>query len=233
MRLVTRFLTALAAAAALAGCPFKKSAAVDAGMEAAAPDVEAGVPAPSAANVKDIARFGDETSLNSENTDLTSAVTARVSPPNGNPVANLTRGTAVTKVAQHESYVLIAFSDPKTSGQTLLGWVPQGVLPGMGGGQGQGGGGSNGGGGGNSHGGGGGGGGGGGAADAGGGGGTIPIPTFDAGPAVHCPPGTVPLLTKLCGKPCKTNADCAGKVCVPHVPVSSPPGTFSNVCLGQ
>jgi hypothetical protein len=103
------------------GCPYlkkKKKADDDA---SAAVAVEAG---PLAANIADISRFNDEAPIDSGDAKLIKdGVNARKTPPNGDVVATLSKGTTVTQIASHDKFFLVTFDDPKDASQRLMGWV--------------------------------------------------------------------------------------------------------------
>ncbi len=118
----------LALVLGLAGCPKKKGdggdASSDATTDGPVAEVDSGPSTPDATNVNEIARFGDETKIANEVVKTEAPLTiARKSPPNGEWVARLPRGTEVTKVASHEGQVLITFANPKKSDERLMGWV--------------------------------------------------------------------------------------------------------------
>ncbi len=117
----------LALVLGLAGCPKKHDggdAASDATSDAPVAVVDSGPAAPEAANVNEIARFGDETKIANEIAKTEAPLTvARKSPPNGEWVARLARGTEVTKIASHEGQVLVVFANPKKTDERLMGWV--------------------------------------------------------------------------------------------------------------
>ncbi len=232
---VTLWLTCVVLAVVVLGCPRRKTVP-DAGSDAETAQAADAATSeePTAANSNDVARFGDENKIENEAATLKENVVARISPPNGTSVTNLTKGTNVTKIASRENFVLIVFPNPKNNSENLMGWVP-GLAVGEaatagGGGTGTGGGTGGGGGGGGGTGGGGGhvtpkdaGGadaGGGGTAGGGGGGG------LDAGSLIpQCPAGQVALLTPpgKCAKKCTSNADCAaGKPCAQAFTVLGP-----------
>ena len=112
----------------LTGCPKKKTdggdAASDATTDAPVAEVDSGPAVPDAVNVNDIARFGQETKIANEVAKTEAPLTiARKSPPNGEWVARLPRGTEVTKIASHEGQVLVVFANPKKADERLMGWV--------------------------------------------------------------------------------------------------------------
>jgi hypothetical protein len=113
----------------LTGCPKKKTDGGDAASDAAtdgpvAAEVDSGPAAPEATNVNEVARFGDETKIASEVAKTEAPLTiARKSPPNGEWVARLSRGTEVTKIASHEGQILVTFANPKKADERLMGWV--------------------------------------------------------------------------------------------------------------
>jgi hypothetical protein len=111
-----------------AQCKKKTGDASDGGDAAtdalAAAPVDSGPAAPEATNVSDIARFGDETKIDHEvlKTEAPLSI-ARKSPPNGDIVARLPRGTEVTKLASHETQFLVTFANPKKADERLMGWI--------------------------------------------------------------------------------------------------------------
>ena len=213
-------LSLLSSVMLLAGCSRLLSMVgkdADGGAEAslvgaAAADAGATGSVVTASNVGEIATFGDQQKMDGV-AELTGPAIARRAPPAGDVVTTLARGAQVTEMALHEGWVLVTFSNPRGS-DTLMGWIPEGVIPGMGGGSGSGGGGggggSSGGGGGHMH--------GGGASDAGvvvvadaGGGGAVVA--ADAG--TSCPAGKIALKAGICAQKCGVPTDCpGGKTCM-------------------
>jgi hypothetical protein len=240
---VSTWVAGMAAVALLCGCPKRKTGA-DGGSEAGAvAEADAAATAePGAANSNLVARFGDETKIADEAAGLTAGVLARLAPPNGQVVATLTKGTNVTKVAEHEGFVLVVFTNPKNANEQLMGWVPGatvgvastggvGTGAGTGGGTGHGKKGD------------------GGAADGGAADGGAAVAAADAGAAAAaggarpdaggvggagatgCAAGQISLIGGVCAKKCNTNADCqAGRqACAPGL--VSAPNNFQKVCL--
>lgn len=124
-----RWTLVVVLAGAVLGCPKKKADAGDAAADAeVAAVVDSGPPTPEAANVIEVARFGDETRLDPVTAKLEAPVTTvHKSPPNGDQVTKLVKGTEVTKIAQHkDSQFLVTFADPKNPGQRLMGWIAVG-----------------------------------------------------------------------------------------------------------
>ena len=123
----------------LLGCPVHHEAAtavdagvIDAGVAVLVP-LDAGAPpvAPPA-NVNQVGRFPDESSLNDAIAKIADPnVSARNAVPGGALVATLRIGTPVTQVAKHETFILCVFSDPKNAARNLEGWVAeQAFVPG-------------------------------------------------------------------------------------------------------
>jgi hypothetical protein len=110
--------------AVAAGCFKKKGQAADASADATAEADAAAAAAPTAANANEVARFGDETRVDNEAAKLEIPAAPRKSPPLGEIVAPLKKGTDVTKVAKHEGFSLVTFANPKNASETLMGWVP-------------------------------------------------------------------------------------------------------------
>jgi hypothetical protein len=119
----------VAIAISLLGCPLTKKSAPDA---AAVADLDAAIdaapvarpdPAADATNKAKVARYGDETKIDPQDTKLVQGVAARSFPPNGDFIALLRAGTDVTKVSLHEDYVLVAFANPKNGSEKLIGWI--------------------------------------------------------------------------------------------------------------
>jgi hypothetical protein len=117
----------------LAGCPFGKKKTTEgdeAGAAASTPSASSvAAPAtPAGANEKSIARYADEkpltkdTAINFAVASITEAAGA------GKTIAFLKKGTAVTQFAQHGTFVLITFKDPKDASRTLMGWVNEAVF---------------------------------------------------------------------------------------------------------
>lgn len=127
-----RGLALAVALVALTGCPLKSKAVDDAAVATADPAASADAapppkvdPTADATNKAKVARYGDETKIDSEAATLLQGVAARSFPPNGDFIALLKSGTAVTKVATHEGYVLVTFQNPKNTSEKLLGWITQ------------------------------------------------------------------------------------------------------------
>ena len=124
LRTVSNVAIATALMVAAAGC-HKKVDAVDAGTDAAPAEVDA-APAPEASNEADVTRFPDETKL-----DHVAAVTqvatsnVRKAPPSGAIITTIPKGTSVVQIAQHTTFFLVTFSDPKDATKKLEGWVVQ------------------------------------------------------------------------------------------------------------
>ena len=119
-------LAVVLAGALLVACPKKKTDAGDAAADAeVVAVVDSGPPTPEAANLTEIARFGDETPVAPTVAKLEAPVTiVRKSPPNGDQVVKLPKGTEVTKLAQHkDSQVLVTFANPKNPNEHLMGWI--------------------------------------------------------------------------------------------------------------
>lgn len=80
-------------------------------------------PAADAANKAKVARYGDEQKLAGEADKLLSGAAARTFPPNGDFIVSLPPGTEVKKIATHDEFVLIGFTNPKDPKESLIGWV--------------------------------------------------------------------------------------------------------------
>lgn len=108
----------------------KKKGEEDGGLEAsvtaeasdAAPTPAPG-PAALATNEGDVARFPDETKLADVASTLQRSYNVREAPPLGTVITGLSKGTAVTQIAQRGSSFLITFDNPKAPGTKLMGWV--------------------------------------------------------------------------------------------------------------
>jgi len=221
------WLTCAVLAVLVAGCPRRRT------DNDAGPDVAATAQAdaqvteePAAANAASVARFGDENKIADEAAALTTNTVARIEPPNGQPVANLTKGTSVTKIADHEGFALVVFTDPKNQNQQLMGWVPgkdvgeSTAAGGSGGGTGTGTGPGT---------------GTGGHVGKKGDAGAVASAAAEGGttpPAVTCKSNEVGLLFPkgTCAKKCRNNGDCpSGKSCVPTATILN--GAFASVCI--
>jgi hypothetical protein len=130
------FAFALALVAMSAGCSWAdalRGKGADAGSDAgpavltfldAQPPPPPAPPVAFPVNVNQVARFPDEVMLHGvEAKVMDPQVTARNSVPSGAPVATLRLGTPVKQIARHESFVLCEFTDPKTAGRLLEGWL--------------------------------------------------------------------------------------------------------------
>jgi len=73
-------------------------------------------------NASDVTRFPDEKKMN-EATKLEWSSSKVRKKPQGDQVAALAKGTAVTKIAEHQGFYLITFADPKDGAKQLEGWV--------------------------------------------------------------------------------------------------------------
>src|SRR5262245_22565050 len=105
------------------GCKKKEEAAADAAPEAA-PVVSAAPPALApVANEAEVARFGTEEKLNNVPEDIDRPANVRASPPNGNLILTLPKGTKVEQIAKKDRFFLIVFNDPKDQNKRLMGWV--------------------------------------------------------------------------------------------------------------
>jgi hypothetical protein len=119
----------LATALALCGCGVlkKKKSHADAGAIASAEPLASAsasaAAAPEAANAKEVARFQDETLLARDTATIEQPITAHKSPPSGERVALLPKGTSVTRIAQRKAFILVTFGDPSNKTRTLMGWV--------------------------------------------------------------------------------------------------------------
>jgi hypothetical protein len=128
MRQIGTLLGVVASLAIVTGCPKKKGGAGDAAAEASASD-SAAASGPEAANADQVARFPDEAAIDHQAGTLEWAKTnVRKTPPSGEVIATLAKGTTVTQIASHDKYLLVTFEDPKNSGQHLMGWVVKDVF---------------------------------------------------------------------------------------------------------
>ena len=108
----------------LVGCPKKKGDAGDASAEASAATDAAAAAGPEAANADAVAHFPDEAAIDHQAATLQWATNnARKSPPSGEVVAVLPKGTNVVQISSHDKYVLVTFDNPKNAGERLMGWV--------------------------------------------------------------------------------------------------------------
>jgi hypothetical protein len=100
-------------------------AGTDAATASATSDAAPAAP-PTPDNVNNVGRFPDEVSLSDAPAKVEEAmIAARNAVPGGALVANLRKGTTVTQVAKHGSFVLCIFPDPKDATHTLEGWVAE------------------------------------------------------------------------------------------------------------
>ena len=114
---------------ALTACPKKKVDASDAAAEASVAATDAAPAGPEATNADAIARFPDETPIDHQAATVQWASNnARKSPPSGDVVATLPKGTNVVQIASHDKYILITFDNPKNAGERLEGWVLKDVF---------------------------------------------------------------------------------------------------------
>jgi hypothetical protein len=108
----------------LLGCPLKKPGeAVDAAPDASASAVvEAG---PVAANDATVTHYPDQTPGANETLTVHTAAHARTeaSATGGTLVAQLHPGTDTQKLAEHNGFELVLFTDPNNPAQKLEGWV--------------------------------------------------------------------------------------------------------------
>lgn len=80
-------------------------------------------PAPIAANEESVTRFPDEQALANAAATVQRPTNLREIPRIGKVVASLSRGTSVTKIAQHDSSALVIYEDAQA--RKLLGWIGQ------------------------------------------------------------------------------------------------------------
>ncbi len=108
----------------LAGCPKKPGAGADASSDAEAGAADATVAGPEAVNAQTVAHFPDETVIDHQAATVQwSANNIRKSPPSGEIVATLPKGTNVVQIAGHDKYALVTFDNPKNASERLMGWV--------------------------------------------------------------------------------------------------------------
>src|SRR5262245_28374347 len=90
----------------LTGCPKKKGEVSDAAAEAEADAVvDAAPPGPEATNADQVARFPDEAAIDHTAAALAGAKTnVRKTPPSGEVIASLAKGTNVVQIASHDKY---------------------------------------------------------------------------------------------------------------------------------
>lgn len=108
----------------LLGCPLKKPGeATDAAPEASASAIVEAA-APTASNDGDVTHYPDQTAGNNETltTRVMAAARTEASTTGGKLVAELRVGTQTTKLADHEGFDLVTFTDPK-DGSLKEGWV--------------------------------------------------------------------------------------------------------------
>jgi hypothetical protein len=110
----------------LASCGLlKKGGAGDASADADTTAVDAAPTKVTASNDADLTHPADEATLDPPE-DATIAgwsATAKTGPGTGTTVATLTKGTAVTKIATHEKFVLVMFDAPKDPSKKVAGWI--------------------------------------------------------------------------------------------------------------
>jgi hypothetical protein len=126
-----RWLGVSAVALLLVGCP-KKPVASDAGSDAApeaAAIVEAAAPpaANTGANDADVTKYPDQNGDNMEALTTRFTVNARTeaSSTGGKLVAQLKAGAQAQRMADHEGFDLVLFSDPADATRKIEGWVAQ------------------------------------------------------------------------------------------------------------
>jgi len=83
---------------------------------------------PVASNEDDVARFPDETKLESVAATVQRYVDVREVPQNGKVVSSLNKGAAVAQVAQRKEYFLVVFDNPKDTSKKMMGWVHSSVF---------------------------------------------------------------------------------------------------------
>src|SRR5262245_37245691 len=125
MRRIGTLLAVLALLGIVTGCPKKKGDVGDAAAEASATAAVDAAPAgPEATNADQVARFPDEAVIDHTAATLESVKTnVRKTPPSGDVIATLNKGTSVVQIASHDKFILVTFDDPKNAGQRLMGWV--------------------------------------------------------------------------------------------------------------
>jgi hypothetical protein len=130
-RSVAKYSALATCALLLMACPKKKGgepsdAAADAPEVAV---VDAAPAGPEASNADAVARFPDETAIDHQAGTLQwPQVNVRKSPPSGEVIASLPKGTSTTQIASHDNYLLVVFENPKSSGEHLMGWVLKDVF---------------------------------------------------------------------------------------------------------
>jgi hypothetical protein len=87
--------------------------------------------APLAANESAVTRYPDETAVNG--TPMTvrwpvANVRTQATAAGGDAVAAIKSGTEVQKIAEHQSYALVVFTDPTDSSKKDMGWVSDAVF---------------------------------------------------------------------------------------------------------
>jgi hypothetical protein len=111
----------------------KPAAAIDAGPDdgATAAAEAAAAPAPLAANEAAVTRYPDETAVNNVSQAVKWAVAnvrTQASSTAGDAVATIKAGTDVTKIADHQSFSLVVFTDPTDPSKKDMGWVSNSVF---------------------------------------------------------------------------------------------------------
>jgi hypothetical protein len=138
MRNLLRAAMAVSLVVAIGGCGLLKKIkgegeADDAAVDPDTPTADAEDAAPTdppehsalAANEDDIARFPDETTLDSVTATVQRTSSVREAPLTGAVVMALGKDTEVVQVAEREKYSLVVFTDPNDSSRKLMGWLHQ------------------------------------------------------------------------------------------------------------
>jgi hypothetical protein len=134
LRSVVGWIGVSVAAVVLMGCPKKPGAGGDAGTGDAGPassNASAEAAAPAAATLG--ANDADVTKYPDQNADSMEALTTRMEAhartetgaTGGKLVASLKPGTDAQRIADHEGYDLVLFTDPADATRKLEGWVIQ------------------------------------------------------------------------------------------------------------
>jgi hypothetical protein len=76
------------------------------------------------ANVNQVTRYPYEKKLKDVSATLLKDGVVRTSPPNGPPIAMLSKGAAVTQIAETSGAFLVTYDDP-TSGKRMIGWIDE------------------------------------------------------------------------------------------------------------
>ncbi len=110
----------------LASCGLlKKGGAGDASADADTSAADAAPTTVAASNDADLTHPADEAKIDPpEDAAIAGwSATAKTGPGTGTTVATLAKGTAVSKIATHDRYVLVMFDAPKDPSKKVAGWV--------------------------------------------------------------------------------------------------------------